>query len=231
MQMQIRRSADRGSAHFGWLDSRHTFSFGEYYDRAFMGFGHLRVINEDKVDPGAGFPPHPHNNMEIISYVVQGGLAHRDSTGSGGVIRPGEVQVMTAGRGVAHEEKNASKTEPVHFLQIWLLPHSAGTQPRYDQRAFDRDRKGLLLVVSPDGRDDSLSIGQDADLYRLLLDQGGSATHSLRHTRSWVQVIRGTLDANDVRLFPGDGLALIDATTVNLRAFEGPVEALVFDLM
>lgn len=178
MQMAIRRADQRGRADFGWLDSRHTFSFGSYWDPAYMGFGDLRVVNEDKVAPGGGFPQHPHRNMEIVSYVVKGGLAHRDSTGAGGVIRPGQVQVMSAGRGVVHSEMNASDTEPVHFLQIWLLPREAGTQPRYDDKTFDAT-PGVRLVVSPDGRDGSLTIGQDTDLYRVLLDPGGEARHEL----------------------------------------------------
>jgi redox-sensitive bicupin YhaK (pirin superfamily) len=230
LQMHIRRSADRGHADHGWLDTRHSFSFANYYDPRFMGFSHLRVINQDVVAPGRGFGAHPHRNMEIISYVLRGGLEHRDTLGTGSVIRPGEVQLMSAGRGIAHSEFNASKADPVEFLQIWILPREAGGQPRYAQAAFDLAETGLRLVVSPDGRDGSLTIGQDMDLYRLLLPEGGTAAHTLQRKRAWVQLIRGELVVNGAGLFPGDGLAVEAADTLQLVG-TGDVEALVFDLL
>lgn len=229
MQMHIRRAADRGHADYGWLDSHHSFSFADYYDPRYMGFGHLRVINQDRVSPGRGFGVHPHRNMEIVSYVVEGALEHRDTLGTGSVIRPGEVQLMSAGRGIAHSEMNASRQDPVHFLQIWLLPAAAGTPPRYDQRAFPRTERGLRLVVSPDGRDGSLTIGQDVDLYRLLLDEGQTAEHRLARPRAWVQVVHGELEVEGVLLRPGDGLAIEDGGLLRMTA-RGEVEALLFDL-
>ena len=168
MDMEIRRSDRRGHSDHGWLDSRHTFSFADYFDPAQVGFGHLRVVNEDRVDPGHGFGSHSHGNMEIVSYVLEGGLAHRDTLGTGAVIRPGEIQLMSAGRGVSHSEMNASPTDPVHFLQIWVLPREANTEPGYQQRTLP-DRDGLVLLVSPDGRDGSLVIRQDAEIWRLRL--------------------------------------------------------------
>lgn len=226
--IEIRRSTDRGHADHGWLDSRHTFSFGGYLDPRFMGFSHLRVINQDVVAPGGGFPTHPHRNMEIVSYVVDGALEHRDTLGTGSVIRPGEVQLMSAGRGIAHSEMNHSRSEPVQFLQIWVLPREGGTDPRYEQRDFGLD-DGVRLVVSPDGRDGSLTIGQDTDLHRARLPQGTSHDVDLRHTRAWVQVVRGELDVNGARLFAGDGAALSDTTRLSLVARDD-VEALIFDL-
>lgn len=227
--IEIRRSEARGHAAWGWLDSHHTFSFGEYYDARFMGFGHLRVINEDRVLPGQGFGAHGHRNMEIISYVIDGALAHEDSTGSSGVIRPGEVQVMTAGRGIQHAEMNGSKTDPVHFLQIWLLPREANTAAGYAQKDFGRS-PGLTLLASPEARDGSLAIGQDTDLYRALLAADERVTLSLRHDRAWVQVVRGTLDVNGARLFAGDGASLVDVRELSLHAHDD-VEALVFDVL
>jgi redox-sensitive bicupin YhaK (pirin superfamily) len=227
--MEIRRASARGHADHGWLDSHHTFSFAGYYDPGFMGFGPLRVINEDRVAPGRGFGSHSHRNMEIVSYVVAGGLEHRDTLGTGSVIRPGEVQVMSAGRGIAHSEMNASADEPVHFLQIWLLPAEGGGEPGYQQKAFPTDQTGIRLVVSPDGRDGSLRIKQDTDLYRVLLDEGTSRDHALRRDRAWVQVVRGELDVNGALLQPGDGLAVVDAGALTLKA-HSDVEALLFDL-
>ena len=229
MQMTIRRSSERGHADHGWLDSRHTFSFAGYYDPRFMGFGPLRVINQDRVAPGRGFGQHPHRDMEIISYVVDGQLGHRDSMGNGSTITPGEVQIMSAGAGVVHSEMNASSAEPVHFLQIWIQPAELRTAPRYGQRRFPRDEDGLRLVVSGDGRDGSLRIQQDADLYRLLLTDGASLSHTPRHRRVWVQVIRGEMEVSGALLQPGDGLSVRDADALRLTA-SGEVEALVFDL-
>ncbi len=228
----IRRSADRGSADHGWLDTRHTFSFADYYDPEFMGFGHLRVINEDRVAPGAGFGRHPHRDMEIITYVLEGGLAHQDSTGSGGVIRPGEVQVMSAGTGVTHSEMNASKDEPVHFMQIWIIPERRGAKPRYDQKSFDLEgrRDRLQLLVSSDGADGSLTIGQDARLYAAELAGGKSVEHRLEGGRhAWLQVARGAVDLDEHHIEAGDGVAIAEEDVVKVTASE-PSEILLFDL-
>ncbi len=232
MEKTIRHSEQRGSANFGWLDSRHTFSFGEYYDPMHMGFGPLRVINEDRVAPGGGFPTHPHRDMEIISYVIDGGLAHRDSTGVSSVIRPGDVQRMSAGTGVRHSEYNASDAEPVHFLQIWILPERQGLEPGYEQKTFVvEDKRGKLrLVGSRDGREGSVVIHQDADLYATLLEPGESASHRMSAGRyAWVQVVDGALAVNGERLRTGDGLAISGADELRLEA-EAPTEALVFDM-
>lgn len=232
--MEIRRADQRGRADHGWLDSHHSFSFASYYDPSFMGFGHLRVINEDRVAPGEGFGTHPHRDMEIVSYVVSGALAHRDTLGTGSVIRPGEVQLMSAGKGIAHSEMNASDREPVHFLQIWILPARAGTAPRYEQRAFlsadGRPSDGLTLVASPDGRDGSLTIGQDVDLYRALLAPGARVEPALRRRRAWVQVVHGELEVEGALLRAGDGLAIVDAGHLRMEARDR-VEALLFDLL
>ncbi len=227
--ISLRPANQRGHADFGWLDSHHSFSFGSYYDPAYMGFGHLRVINEDRVAPGRGFPPHGHRNMEIISYVVDGALAHRDSTGTGSVIRPGDVQVMSAGRGIRHSEMNGSDTDAVHFLQIWLLPKDAGTEPGYAERHFPR-QDGLTLLVSPDGRDGSLRIRQDVDLHRALLRSGDTIELPLRRTRAWVQVVRGELELNGALLRAGDGAAVTETGPLRLAAHQ-QAEALVFDLI
>ncbi len=230
MQMQLRPSNQRGHADHGWLDSHHSFSFAGYHDPRAMGFGHLRVINEDRVAPGRGFGAHGHRNMEIISYVVGGALAHRDSTGGGSVLRHGDVQVMTAGRGVSHSEMNGSATEPVHFLQIWVLPAEARTEPGYREAHFSLDDRGLVLLVSPDGRDGSLTIGQDTDLWRALLDAGERREVALRHDRAWVQVVAGELVVNGALLRAGDGAAILDAARVQLEA-RADAEALLFDLV
>lgn len=229
MQAQIRPASARGQADFGWLESRHTFSFGQYRDPKAMGFGHLRVINEDRVAPGKGFGTHPHRNMEIISYVVDGALGHRDSEGNAGVIRPGEVQLMSAGSGISHSEMNHSPDNPVHFLQIWVLPSKGRTAPRYAQKDFGTE-PGLRLVVSPDGRDGSLQIGQDVDIHRALLTAGDAPRISLRHHRAWVQVVEGELEVNGARLTAGDGIALSEVEQLDLTAHTD-VNALVFDLI
>lgn len=224
----VRPSEARGKANFGWLDSRHTFSFGQYLDPAHMGFGHLRVVNEDRVLPGRGFGTHPHRDMEIISYVVDGELAHRDTLGTGSVIRPGEVQIMSAGTGIAHSELNPSPSNPVHFLQIWIQPARTGASPRYDQRAFSTE-PGIRRVVSPDGRDGSLTIGQDAELFRALLPAGSRWTHPVSRPRAWVQVVRGELSVSGTPLRPGDGAAITGEPSLELVATT-EVEALIFDL-
>lgn len=224
----LRPADDRGHVDFGWLDSRHTFSFGSYHDPAHMGFGHLRVINEDRVSPRGGFDTHGHRDMEIVSYVIEGALAHRDSTGSSGVITPGEVQVMSAGRGIRHSEMNGSHSEPVHFLQMWVLPAKQGTEPRYAQKHFE-PRDGLTLLASPDAREGSLAIGQDTDLYRALLRAGATEALTLRGRRAWVQVVRGALGVNGVGVSEGDGAAVEGEAALSLVA-TSDAEVLVFDL-
>jgi quercetin 2,3-dioxygenase len=230
--ISIRRAGERGHFNFGWLDTYHTFSFGEYYDPRFMGFRSLRVINEDRVSPGHGFPTHPHRDMEIISYVLEGGLAHRDSMGTGSVIRPGEVQRMSAGTGVAHSEYNHSADEAVHLLQIWLMPRELGIRPGYEQKAFAAaEKRGRLRVVaSPDGRDGSLTINQDAAVYATLLDAGQEVRHSPGEGRhAWVQVARGVVEVNGRRLETSDGAALSGEPEGKLAGVE-PAEVLLFDL-
>ena len=228
----LRKANERGHANHGWLDSHHTFSFANYYDPAHMGFGNLRVINDDRVAPGQGFGTHPHRDMEIISYVLEGALAHKDSMGNGSVMKPGDVQRMSAGTGVAHSEFNASKADPVHFLQIWILPDAQGHEPGYEQKFFsDADKRGRLrLVVSADGREGSVSVNQDVDLYAGLIDGDESATFELREGReAWVQVARGRLEVNGQVIEVGDGLSTTDPGTLNFSAGED-AEVLVFDL-
>ena len=230
--IRVRRSEDRGHAQHGWLDSHHTFSFADYVDPSQMGFRALRVINEDRVAPGEGFPTHAHRDMEILSYVLEGGLQHKDSLGTGSVIRPGDVQRMSAGTGVAHSEFNASRTEPVHFLQIWILPERRGIAPGYEQKHFPEDgRKGQLrLIASPTGEAGSVSIHQDVRLYSALLGPGESVTHALAPGRhAWVQVARGALKLGEQRLSAGDGAAISDERAVTLTA-DVPSEVLLFDL-
>ena len=231
--LTIRRAAERGRANFGWLDSRHTFSFGEYYDPAHMGFGPLRVINDDRVAAGGGFPTHPHRDMEIVSYVLEGALAHKDSIGTGSTIRPGDVQRMSAGTGIAHSEFNASKTEPVHFLQIWLLPERRGLTPGYEQKNFDaaskRDR--LRLVASPDGREGSVTIRSDAALYAALLGKDARVAHDLAPGRGvWLHVARGAVAVGDVTLAEGDGLDVKDEQSLEIVGRAAESEILLFDL-
>ena len=197
--IRVRSADERGQTALDWLDSRHSFSFNDYYDPAHMGFRTLRVINDDKVAPAAGFGRHPHRDMEILTYVIRGALEHRDSLGSGEVLRPGEVQRMTAGTGIAHSEFNPSPTEPVHLLQIWLLPERRGLTPGYEQKPFpEAERRGRWrLVASRDGRDGSVTIHQDADVYATLLEPGESVRHELRPGRhAWVQVARGSAALN-----------------------------------
>ena len=230
--LQVRQSNDRGRANFGWLDSRHTFSFGHYYDPAFMGFGPLRVINEDRVKPGQGFDTHGHSDMEIISYVLDGALEHKDSLGTGSVIRPGDVQRMTAGTGVRHSEYNASESDPVHFLQIWILPEKNGLAPSYEQKHFSpEDRRGQLkLVGSRDGRDGSITIHQDVDLYATVLAPNEAVQHELADGRkAWVQVARGAVRLNGSELQTGDGVALDGAASIDIEATDD-AEVLLFDM-
>jgi redox-sensitive bicupin YhaK (pirin superfamily) len=230
--LTIRPASERGRAQHGWLDSHHSFSFANYFDPKHMGFRALRVINEDRVLASKGFGTHSHRDMEIISYVLEGGLAHRDSLGTGSVIRPGDVQRMSAGTGVSHSELNASQTEPVHFLQIWLLPTQRDIPPSYEQKTFsEAEKRGRLrAVVSPDGRDGSVTIHSDVVMYAGLFDSAESTKLTLAHGRHvWVQVARGTLRVNGETLASGDGAALSDVTELHVEGIDN-AEVLVFDL-
>ncbi len=216
----IRRARERGMANHGWLKSAHTFSFADYYDPKHMGFGVLRVINDDRVDAGEGFPRHPHRDMEIVSYVVSGALGHKDTLGTGSVIRPGEIQRMTAGRGIAHSEMNASQEEAVRFLQIWIQPAARSTDPGYQQQDFPYDpSRPIDLMVTPTGEGGTVSIGQDVRIFRVRFDAAGEAQQTLPGGRAaWVQIVRGTLRVNGDVLSEGDGLAI--ATEAEARAFQ-----------
>jgi redox-sensitive bicupin YhaK (pirin superfamily) len=228
----LRKASERGHADHGWLDTHHTFSFAGYFDPEHMGFRSLRVINEDRVAPGEGFGTHPHRDMEIITYVLEGALQHRDSMGTGAVIRPGEVQRMSAGTGVTHSEFNASSKDPVHLLQIWIMPGKKGLAPSYEQRKFDdADRRGRLrLVASPDGRDGSVKVHQDARLYASLLSTGQEASYDNAPERhAWLQVARGNLTVNGQELGAGDGLAVSGAERLAIKA-RSDAEILLFDL-
>lgn len=227
----IRRSNERGHANHGWLDSRHTFSFADYYDPQHMGFRKLRVINEDRVAPGAGFPTHPHRDMEIISYVLDGALEHRDSMGNGSVIRPGEVQRMSAGTGVTHSEYNHSQDGPVHFLQIWIEPATPGGPPSYEQKTFGDERRGQLrLVASSDGRDGSVRVHQDVSLYASLLEAGQRLEYPLAADRhAWLQLARGEVELAGELLSSGDGAAISRSDSLPVRATQNS-ELLLFDL-
>ena len=228
----IRPAKERGHADHGWLDTWHTFSFADYDDRRFMGFRSLRVINEDFVAPGRGFPTHGHRDMEIITYVLEGALEHRDSLGTGSVIRPGEVQRMSAGTGVRHSEANPSASEPLHLLQIWIEPSKSGIPPGYEQKTFaDADKRGRLrLVASPDGAEGSVTIHQDARVYATVLDAGQQVVHRLAPGRhAWLHVARGALTLNGQRLSQGDGAAISDEASLVVVGETG-AEALLFDL-
>ena len=230
--LTIRPAAERMHSQHGWLDSWHTFSFAEHYDPRYMGFQALRVINEDRVAPGQGFGTHPHRDMEILSYVLEGALSHEDSMGTGSIIKPGDVQRMTAGTGVLHSERNASNRELVHFLQIWLLPGARSLKPSYEQKAFPADeRKGrLCLLASQDAREGSVTIHQDVDLYSAALEAGDKASMPLRPGRHvWAQVTRGAVRLNDTPLGAGDGAALSGEAAVALEA-SASSEVLLFDL-
>ncbi len=230
--IEVRRAGDRGVAEHGWLSSRHTWSFADYYDPKQMGFRALRVINEDRVAPGMGFGTHAHRDMEIISYVIEGAIAHKDSTGTGAVLRPGEVQRMTAGTGVTHSELNPSRDEPLHFLQIWIVPATKGLEPSYEQKEFPAgERRGALrLVASPDGAEGSVTVHQDVRLFASLLEPGQSITHALARGRhAWVQVVKGRVLLGGRELEAGDGAALSEEASVSLRATSA-AELLLFDL-
>ena len=231
--LTLRPAQARGIANFGWLDSRHSFSFGNYHDPEHMGFASLRVINEDKVAPDQGFSTHGHRDMEIISYVLDGSLAHKDSLGTGSVIHPGDVQRMSAGTGIMHSEYNASSTEPVHFLQIWILPNKQGLSPSYEQTHFTQaDKQGQLrLVGSREGREGSVTIHQDMDLYASAIAPGESVSHSIADNRLiWVQVARGAVTLNGQSLTAGDGAGVIDETQIVLTGSADDTEILVFDM-
>ena len=230
--IRVRRASERGHAQYDWLDTWHTFSFDTYYDPAQMGFRALRVINEDRVQPGQGFGMHGHRDMEIITYVLEGALEHRDSLGTGSVLRPGEFQHMSAGTGIRHSEFNPSSTEPVHLYQIWLLPNQKGLPPSYEQKAFPEDEKRgrLRLVASPDAQDGSLLIHQDARVYLSTLDADQEIEHELHPGRhAWLQVLRGAVELNGQLLHASDGAAVSDETELSILANEHS-EVMLFDL-
>jgi quercetin 2,3-dioxygenase len=228
----IRRSNERGHFDHGWLNTYHTFSFDQYHDPRYMGFRNLRVINEDFVAAGRGFPKHGHRDMEIITYILEGALKHEDSMGNGSVIRPGDVQRMTAGTGVRHSEQNASPSERVHLLQIWILPNTVGLDPSYEQKAFTEDeRRGQLrLIASEDGREGTVQVHQDVSLFASILPAGAEVEHSMDQQRyAWLQVARGAVDVNGERADQGDGIVAIGESNLRIRAAE-EAEVLLFDL-
>jgi redox-sensitive bicupin YhaK (pirin superfamily) len=228
----IRKSEDRGHFDFGWLDTFHTFAFDQYYDPAHMHFRSLRVLNEDRVQPAHGFPTHSHRDMEIITYILSGSLEHRDSMGNGSVIRPGDVQRMSAGTGVSHSEFNPSETEAVHLLQIWILPQKDALPPSYEEKHFSEDeRRGRLqLIAANDGRDGSVTIHQDTQLFAALLEAGQAVVHALEpHRYAWLQVARGTISLNEFELKQGDGAAVRHESELIIKAHD-QAEILLFDL-
>lgn len=230
--LQLRKSEERGQAHHGWLKSQHTFSFAEYYDPDFMGFRSLRVINEDYIAGGKGFGTHPHRDMEIITYVVKGALEHQDSMGTKAVIRPGEVQHMSAGTGIMHSEYNAHPTDEVHLLQIWIQPQARGGTPRYGQKSFESElnSKKLVLVASQDGRDGSIPINQDADMFISRLKDGDTLDYKIRTRRGvWLQLIKGQIEANGKELFAGDALSFEIEDALQIKAHDNS-EFILFDL-
>src|ERR671910_3848559 len=230
--IQLRRSEDRGHTKLSWLDSRHTFSFGDYYDPQHMGFSDLRVINEDRVAPGAGFPTHSHRDMEIITYVLEGALAHKDSTGASSVIRVADVQRMSAGTGISHSEYNASQTEAVHFLQIWIIPTDTGLLPGYEQRAFplNEHRDTWTLIGSEAGRDGSVTVHQDVDVWAARFSPGEQSSFPVKPSRNiWTQVARGAVTLNGTTLNAGDGAATSQEEILEVKTVEA-AEILLFDL-
>jgi hypothetical protein len=230
--IDIRRAEERGRTQWGWLDSRHTFAFGDYRDPAHMGFRALRVLNDDRVEPGQGFGTHGHRDMEILSYVLEGALEHKDSAGGGGVIRPGEIQFMRAGSGVTHSEYNHSQTDPVHFLQVWIVPDTRGLTPGYGQQAFDRERarRAFVLLASGDGREGSIQVAHDVSVWMTLLGKGESRDLGLGHGRhAWVQVARGAASANGTPLREGDGAGVRGEGRLQLST-AADAEILIFDL-
>ncbi|WP_422929852.1 pirin family protein [Singulisphaera sp. PoT] len=230
--LAIRRSAERGHARYEWLDTHYTFSFSEYHDPRHMGFRSLRVINEDRIAGGGGFPRHGHRDMEILTYVIEGELKHQDSLGNGSTIRPGELQRMTAGSGILHSEANASETDPIHLLQIWIFPDRAGITPSYEQKEFDRTqaRGRWQTLASRDARDGSLTIHQDASLSQTFLDPSEVVSYELGQERhAWLQVVSGSVKAVGVELKAGDGLAISDTELVEVEGLESSA-VLLFDL-
>ena len=230
--LTIRKTHERGHFDHGWLNTYHTFSFDQYYDPRYMGFRSLRVINEDFVAPGRGFPMHGHRDMEIITYILEGGLKHEDSMGNGSVIRPGDVQRMTAGTGVRHSEKNASNTERVHLLQIWILPNAESLQPGYEQKAFSEDeRRGQFrLIASNDGREGSVALNQDVNLFASILDAGQEVESAMDPARyGWIQVARGSISVNGEDAGQGDGVVVVAESSLKIEAREN-AEVLLFDL-
>ncbi len=230
--LSLRKAEERGHEDHGWLDTSHTFSFADYYDPKFMGFGALRVINDDRVAPGGGFPPHSHRDMEIITYVLEGALRHQDSIGNGSVIKPGEIQRMSAGTGVTHSEYNASKKEPVHFLQIWILPERAGLPPAYEQKYFsDEEKRGRLrLVASPDAADGSVRIQQDARVFAALLEPDKPVSYTFDKNRlGWLHVARGSAEVNGTPLKAGDGVGISGGEKLSITS-KARGEILLFDL-
>ena len=228
----IRPSQERGGGNHGWLNTRHTFSFDQYYDPRFMGFRSLRVINEDVVAPATGFPTHPHRDMEIITYILEGKLEHKDSLGTGSIILPGDGQRMTAGRGIRHSEFNPSQTDPVHLLQIWILPEKDGLEPSYEQKSFpESEKRGKLRVIaSRDVREGSVKINQDAQLYVTLLGSGDHVSHEFEKNRyGWLQVARGAVELNGTKLSQGDGAAISDEQKLTIKGAKDS-EVLLFDL-
>jgi redox-sensitive bicupin YhaK (pirin superfamily) len=230
--LNVRRANERGQADHGWLKSSHSFSFADYYDPAHMGFRSLRVINDDRVAPGMGFGTHPHRDMEIFSYVLEGALEHKDSMGNGRVLKPGQIQLMSAGQGVTHSEFNPSRTEPLHFLQIWVQPRERGLTPGYTEwhPKVEHADAPKVLVISTDGREGSATIHQDADIYRIRLKPGQTVTHALKMGRgAWLQIAEGVLSFNGVELRTGDGASTEQAAKLTLTATR-PAEAILFDL-
>lgn len=229
--IRIRRAAERGHANHGWLESRHTFSFADYYDPAHMGFRSLRVINDDRVAPNRGFPTHPHRDMEIFSYVLEGSLAHQDSMGNQRVLKPGEIQLMRAGSGVFHSEFNPSKSKPARFLQIWITPAERGLEPAYTEWTSPATLAAKTLVISPDGSDGSARIAQDASVYLLRGAAGETIRHDLTAGRGiWVHVIRGSATLAGSTLLPGDAASLEEPTSLEILSGPDGLEALLFDL-
>ncbi len=232
MKLILRKSNERGHANHGWLDTYHTFSFADYYDPKHMGFRSLRVINQDVITAGAGFPTHPHRDMEIFSYILYGALAHKDSMGNGRTLLPGQIQLMSAGSGVTHSEFNPSKTEGASLLQIWLMPRERGLKPSYTEWHPDpaKENEPKVLVISSDGRDGSATIQQDADIYRVRLPAGQSLTHEVRKGRgAWFQLIKGNIEVEGAKLAPGDAFSTEDIGTLTITASDN-VEGLLFDL-
>jgi len=228
----VRKSADRGHTKIGWLESRHTFAFGEYYDPEYESFGPLRVINEDWIAGGAGFPPHPHRDMEIVTYIIDGAISHKDSSGGGGTIRPGEIQRMSAGSGITHAEFNASATEACHLLQIWIMPSQRGITPGYEQKAINAESvtNHFARIAGPEPQAKEVRLVQDAEIWAAKLDIDNEAIHTLRPGRkAWLQVVKGEVSIGEETLKAGDAAALTDMTQIQVRS-RAPSEVLLFDL-